>query len=142
VLLGTDVEGEARSVGAEHIVKCLNYLKRAPAVLISGGETTVTITGNGKGGRNSEYILGAALAAKDKSIYGLAAGTDGLDGNGGCAGALFTPMTLADAAEKGLDPQKFLDANDTGAFFAALDSQIVTGPTRTNVTDLRAILVV
>jgi len=142
VLLGTDVEGEARQIGAEHVLKSLTYLKHGPAVLISGGETTVTITGNGKGGRNSEYILGAALAAKDKPIYGLAAGTDGLDGNGGCAGALFTPMTLGDAAKKGMDPQKFLAANDTGTFFAALDSQIVTGPTRTNVTDLRAILVV
>jgi hydroxypyruvate reductase len=141
-LLGTDVEGEAREVGAEHVAKSFNYIKRGPAVLISGGETTVTITGDGKGGRNSEYILGAALAAKDKPVYGLAAGTDGLDGNGGCAGALFTPQTLAQAAKQGLDPQKFLAANDTGSFFKALDAQIVTGPTRTNVTDLRAILVI
>jgi glycerate 2-kinase len=143
IILGTDIEGEAREVGASHVAECHKHFGGKAFVILSGGETTVTITGTGKGGRNSEYILGAALAAQGKAhIYGLAAGTDGLDGNGGCAGAFFTPATLAAAAKKGMDPKKFLTANDTASFFAALDSQVITGPTRTNVTDLRAILVV
>ncbi len=143
VILGDNIEGIAREVGKTHIEYALRKLGQRPFVLISGGETTVHITGKGKGGRNSEYILGAALhAAGNSQIYGLAAGTDGLDGNGGCAGAFFTPKTLEQAAEKGLNPETYLFDNDTATFFAALDSQIVTGPTRTNVTDLRAILVV
>ena len=143
IILGTDIEGEAREVGAAHVAECHKHFGGKAFVILSGGETTVTVKGNGKGGRNSEYILGAALAAQGKAhIYGLAAGTDGLDGNGGCAGAFFTPSTLAVAGKKGMDPEEFLAASDTATFFAALGGQIVTGPTRTNVTDLRAILVV
>ncbi len=105
IVLGVDIEGEAREVGAKHVAECHKHFSGKSFVILSGGETTVTVKGSGKGGRNSEYILGAALAAQGKAhIYGLAAGTDGLDGNGGCAGAFFTPATLALAGKKGFDP--------------------------------------
>ena len=143
IILGDDIEGEARRVGADHALQAMRHLKKSPCVLLSGGETTVTITGSGKGGRNSEYLLGAVLAANGQAqIYGLACGTDGLDGSGGNAGAFFTPATLAQAAQKGLDAEVFLGDNDTYRFFTALDSLVVTGPTYTNVNDFRAILVV
>jgi hydroxypyruvate reductase len=111
-------------------------------VLLSGGETTVTVRGDGRGGRNVEFLLALALALQGRaSIYALAADTDGVDGAEEVAGASVTPDTLARARAAGRRPAHDLERNDAHAFFAALDDRIVTGPTRTNVNDFRAILV-
>ena len=113
-----------------------------PCVLLSGGETTVSVRGSGRGGRNTEYLLGLALALGGApGVWSLAADTDGIDGTENNAGAIATPDTLARAAARGLDPAALLAANDTYGFFAALGDLVVTGPTRTNVNDFRAILI-
>ena len=113
-----------------------------PLVLLSGGETTVATEGSGRGGRNAEYLLALAieLQAMD-AIYALAADTDGIDGTENNAGALITPDTLSRAQALGMDPEKLLANHDSYTCFAALDDLLVTGPTRTNVNDYRAILI-
>jgi hydroxypyruvate reductase len=109
---------------------------------LSGGETTVTVQGNGRGGRNVEFLLAFGLALGPAAdVHALAADTDGVDGMEPVAGAVWRPDTLARASALGLAPQGSLDANDAHAFFAALGDQVVTGPTRTNVNDFRAVLV-
>lgn len=139
VILGDAIEGEAREVAAEHAT-----LARAAApgtVLLSGGETTVTVRGNGRGGRNSEYLLALALALDGApGIYALAADTDGTDGTEDNAGAFIGPDTLVRARFKGVDPAARLADNDAWSVFAALDDLLVTGPTFTNVNDFRAIV--
>jgi hydroxypyruvate reductase len=111
-------------------------------LLMSGGECTVTRRGDGSGGPNAEFCLGLAAALNGApGIRGLACDTDGVDGMAPVAGALWRPDTLARAAALGLDPQAYLDANDAHTFFAALGDQVVTGPTRTNVNDFRAVLI-
>ncbi|MFT4615338.1 MAG: glycerate 2-kinase [Bacteroidia bacterium] len=145
--LGANIEGEAREVAAEHAAMALAVKADAmrsgrPVLILSGGETTVTVRGNGRGGRNSEYALALALALSGTSgIYGLAADTDGIDGSENNAGAFVSPDSLARAQSFGLDPMAMLDNNDGYSFFSALDDLLVTGPTRTNVNDFRAILV-
>lgn len=143
VVLGDDIEGEARLVAEDMASKVLALA--GPAVLISGGETTVTIADGaaGRGGRNTEFLLALACALEGRAgIWALAADTDGLDGaNLDTAGAIVTPDTLARAGAAGLDPQASLDAHDSGSFFAALSDLVATGPTLTNVNDFRAILV-
>ncbi len=145
--LGDCVEGEAREVGREHAA-----LARAvaagegevspPAIVLSGGETTVTVRGEGRGGRNAEYALGLALALDGApGIYAIACDTDGIDGSEDNAGAVIGPKTLARARALDLDPAASLEANDAYGVFAALGDLVVTGPTRTNVNDFRAILV-
>jgi hydroxypyruvate reductase len=116
---------------------------RAPCVLLSGGETTVTLRGRGKGGRNVEFLLalGVALAGAAR-VFAMAGDTDGVDGGAEVAGALLTPDTLARAAARGVDAKRCLAENDGHGFFAALGDQVVTGPTLTNVNDFRAILIV
>jgi hydroxypyruvate reductase len=113
---------------------------KRPSVLISGGECTVTIRGSGgRGGRCSEFLL--ALALEDvPNVHAIAADTDGIDGSEDNAGALLTPDSLARAAAKRLDAKKLLAANDSYGFFSALGDLVVTGPTRTNVNDYRAIV--
>ncbi len=114
----------------------------APLVLLSGGETTVTVRGSGKGGRNVECLLGFGLAAAGApGVFALMADTDGIDGSEPVAGAVWYPDSAARAAALGLDPQDFLDRNDAHSFFAALGDSLVSGPTRTNVNDFRAVLV-
>ena len=111
--------------------------------MLSGGETTVTVRGGGRGGRNVEYLLGEAIEASGSpQIWGLAADTDGVDGAEEIAGALFSPDTLARARDKGHDPKAMLQANDAHSFFEALGDSLITGPTRTNVNDFRATLIV
>jgi hydroxypyruvate reductase len=112
-------------------------------VIVSGGETTVRVVNpKGRGGRNLEYLLGLALALDGAPrIYAIACDTDGIDGTEDNAGAIVTPDTLARAAAAGLDARAMLDANNAYGFFAALGDLVVTGPTRTNVNDLRAILI-
>jgi hydroxypyruvate reductase len=147
LLLGDAIEGEAREVGrafagiarsiAEHGVPV-----NAPAVLLSGGETTVTVRGQGRGGRNAEFALGAMLALEGfRNIWGIACDTDGIDGSEDNAGARFGPDSLERARAAGLDPVAQLLANDAWSLFNGLDDLIVTGPTLTNVNDFRAILV-
>ncbi len=147
VLLGDSIEGEARDVakvmaGIALSTKQHGQPATAPCVLLSGGETTVTIKGTGRGGRNVEFLLSAAIAtAGTEGIYGLAGDTDGVDGQEEIAGAYFDPSTLRRAWDKGLRPVESLDNNDGHGFFEALDDALITGPTLTNVNDFRAILV-
>lgn len=144
VSLGADLEGEARELGALHAALALRLQKdrELPLVVLSGGETTVTVTGEGRGGRNAEYALGLAQAlAGTAGIYGIACDTDGIDGVEDNAGVLVTPDTLERAQAAGLDISEVLARNDAYSLFAALDDLVVTGPTRTNVNDFRAILI-
>lgn len=147
VVLGAHIEGEARVVAAEHaaLVRAVRREGRPaapPCVLLSGGETTVTVRGGGRGGRNAEYLLALAGALGDEQgVHALACDTDGLDGTEDNAGARLSPDTLARARALHLDAGDRLADNDAYGFFAALDDLIVTGPTRTNVNDFRAILV-
>ena len=146
VMLGDNLEGEARELGAAHARQALDLARRAGKpqahVILSGGETTVTVRGKGRGGRNVEYLLAEAIAADGAAgIWGLAADTDGVDGAEDIAGAIFTPDTLARARAKGRDPQAMLDDNDGHGFFEMLGDSLVTGPTRTNVNDFRATLI-
>jgi len=144
VMLGDNLEGEARELGAVHARQALDIAAKGgkPTVVLSGGETTVTVRGKGRGGRNVEYLLGEAIAAKGApAIWGLAADTDGVDGAEDIAGAVFTPDTLSRAKARGRDPQAMLDDNDGHSFFEMLGDSLVTGPTRTNVNDFRATLI-
>jgi glycerate 2-kinase len=144
VNLGGAVEGEARAVAADHARQALKIAAMGrPAALISGGETTVTITGAaGRGGRNTEYVLALALALEGRAdIHAIACDTDGIDGDSGMAGALVTPDTLARARAAGLDPAALLAAHRSAELFEAIGDAIVTGPTRTNVNDFRCLLI-
>jgi len=112
-----------------------------PAALISGGECTVTIRGGGRGGRCSEFLLALARELQGTAgAWALAADTDGIDGAEDNAGAIMTPDTMRRAAAAGLDARRLLDDNDAYRFFATLGDLVMTGPTRTNVNDYRAIL--
>ena len=145
--LGDALEGEAREVARDHAaearaVQATLAPDAAPVLLLSGGELTVTRRGDGVGGPNAEYALALALALNGApGIHAIACDTDGVDGAAEVAGAVIHPGTLARAAECGADPQLALDRNDAHSFFAALDDQVVPGPTLTNVNDFRAILI-
>jgi glycerate 2-kinase len=147
VLLGDRIEGEARNVAADHAHRALALQQGGRrAVMLSGGELTVTIRGRGRGGPNQEYALALALALKGApGITALAGDTDGTDGGAGAAndpaGALIDETTLARAQALGLDPANFLSDNDSTGFFARLGDLVETGPTWTNVNDFRAIVV-
>jgi hydroxypyruvate reductase len=147
VILSDCVEGEAREVGRQQAELVRRIVASGdpcapPCLLLSGGETTVTVRGAGCGGRNVEFLLGFGTALGPcAQVHALAADTDGVDGMAAVAGALWRPDTLARATARGLDPAACLDANDAHTFFAALGDQVVTGPTRTNVNDFRAVLV-
>jgi hydroxypyruvate reductase len=138
-----EVEGEAREAGAAHARRALERTAGGrPTVLLSGGELTVTFERAGAGGPNREYALAFALAARaHPRLWALAADTDGIDGTDDGAGAIATPDTLARAAALGLDPQAALAAHDSGGVFARLGDALTPGPTRTNVSDFRAVLV-
>ncbi|MDZ7851174.1 MAG: glycerate kinase [Halomonas sp.] len=143
-LLGDDLEGEARELGRAQGCLALTAREecRAPLLLLSGGETSVTVQGDGRGGRNVEYLLGLFETLRGaEGIHALAIDTDGIDGSEDNAGALFSPEDWALARSRGLDPVDYLSRNDAYTFFQSLDDLIVTGPTRTNVNDFRAILV-
>jgi hydroxypyruvate reductase len=147
VILGDGIEGEAREVakvfaGIAHQVVRHGQPAPAPAVLLSGGETTVTVRGRGRGGRNQEFLLALALALDGEAgIHAIACDTDGIDGTEGNAGAMLAPDSLARAAALGVDAKAMLADNDGHGLFSALGDLIVTGPTRTNVNDFRAILI-
>jgi hydroxypyruvate reductase len=147
LVLGDAIEGEAREVGfvmagIARQVRRFGQPAAAPCVLISGGETTVTVRGKGAGGRNVEFLLALALKLNGApGIHALAADTDGIDGAREVAGAFIDPTTLSRAHAAGIDPWASLADNDGHGFFVALGDQIVTGPTLTNVNDFRAILI-
>ena len=147
LILGDALEGEAREVGkvlAGVALSCARHGSpaRKPCVLLSGGETTVTVRGQGRGGRNSEFLLGLALALDGApGIDALAADTDGIDGSEDNAGAFIGPDTLARAQAAGVDVRACLAGNDAWYCFSQLGDLLVTGPTRTNVNDFRAILI-
>jgi hydroxypyruvate reductase len=146
-ILGDAIEGEARDAGKVFAGMALQVAERnqpfdAPCVLLSGGETTVTVRGRGRGGRNVEYLLSLAIALEGHSrIYALAGDTDGVDGQEEIAGGCIGPDSLARAWSLGLRPKDMLDNNDGHGFFSALGDSVITGPTLTNVNDFRAILI-
>ena len=141
----TRFEGEARDVAFDHAAVARRIADRGgpPAAILSGGETTVALRGEtGSGGRNREFLLALVVALDGrKGIHALACDTDGVDGDGAAAGAVATPDTGRRARALGLDPAASLARHDSGGFFAALGDEVVTGPTRTNVNDFRAILI-
>ena len=141
--LGTDVEGEAADVAARHARFAVAAAERgARAIILSGGELTVTHDGGGTGGPNREYALALAIALRGQAgVWAIAADTDGADGFPDAAGAVVTPDTLARARGLGLDPERALKIHDSGPIFRALGDDVVTGPTRANVADFRAIIV-
>jgi len=143
IVLGDDLEGEARALGAEHAALARSEAGNGrPIVLLSGGETTVTVTGNGRGGRNAEYLLGFGLAlGPTPGIWAIACDSDGIDGSEDNAGAIWAPDSLARAGAAGIDAAARLAANDAYGLFSDIGDLIVTGPTYTNVNDFRAILV-
>ena len=145
--LGADLEGEARDVAADHGQLALQARAQGKRVaILSGGELTVTVRGQGRGGPNQEYALALAALLRDSSgISALAGDTDGADGGAGSAadpaGAMIDHTTFAKMKSLGLDPQAYLQNNDASAFFAATGDLLLTGPTLTNVNDVRVILV-
>jgi len=147
VILGNAIEGEAREVGIVHAGiarQCGDWGQplEIPCVLISGGETTVAVRGNGRGGRNTEFLLSLGIATDGRNgIWALAADTDGIDGSEDNAGAILTPDMLQRARFADIDVKMRLADNDAYSVFAALNDLVMTGPTLTNVNDFRAILV-
>ncbi len=145
--LGDRIEGEARDVAKVHAglalqIKQYDEPVAKPCVVLSGGETSVTVRGKGKGGRNVEFALALAISlAGENGIHALAGDTDGVDGMEQIAGAIITPDTLVRARKIGLDPAGSLENNDAHSFFEKLGDQVITGPTQTNVNDFRAILI-
>jgi hydroxypyruvate reductase len=149
LILGDAIEGEAREVGTvmagiTRSVAMHGLPIAPPAVLLSGGETTVTIgdAGVGRGGRNTEFLLGLAVAlAGEKGVWALACDTDGIDGTEDAAGAFISPDTLSRASRLGLRARDFLSRHDSYTFFDCIGDLIRVGPTFTNVNDIRAVLI-
>lgn len=143
-ILGDAIEGEARDLGREQaaLAQKMQGEIKCPHLLLSGGECTVTRTGDGVGGPNAEYALSLAIALDSQTgIHAIACDTDGVDGAAEVAGAMVTPRTLGKARAAGIDPQNSLASNDAHSFFASIEDQVITGPTLTNVNDFRAILI-
>jgi hydroxypyruvate reductase len=146
-ILGDAVEGEARDVGKVMAGIALQVATHRqpfapPCILLSGGETTVTVRGSGRGGRNVEFLLALGIALNGHpGIWALAGDTDGVDGLEEIAGAILAPDTLARADRAGIRPHNALADNDGHGFFGTLGDAVVTGPTLTNVNDFRAILI-
>ena len=147
LVLGDAIEGEAREVALVHAgiarhARRWGQPARPPCVLLSGGETTVTVRGGGRGGRNAEFLLALAAALDDlPGVFALAADTDGIDGTESNAGAVYRPGLVSKARALGLDPRAALAANDGFGFFEALGALVETGPTLTNVNDFRAVVI-
>jgi len=138
--LGDAIEGEARDIARAHAAEA--RAATGPCAILSGGELTVTRTGDGIGGPNAEYALALAIALRGRAgVHAIACDTDGIDGAAEIAGATIGPETLARARRLGIDPALALGRNDAHGFFAAVGGQVVTGPTLTNVNDFRAILI-
>lgn len=146
-ILSDRVEGQARDIALMHAAIARQVVKNSqpfsrPCLILSGGETTVTVRGNGRGGRNTEFLLSFALAMEAlPGVYAIACDTDGIDGILDNAGALYMPDSLSRAGKKGLNARMLLEDNDGYRFFSELGDLLVTGPSRTNVNDFRAILI-
>ena len=146
-ILSDGIEGEARDIGLMHAALAKQVALHGqpfakPCVLISGGETTVTVRGDGRGGRNAEFLLSLATALDGHpDIHALACDTDGIDGSEDNAGAVYHPDSIQRASALGLRPRGMLENNDGYGFFSALGDLVVSGPTRTNVNDFRAVLI-
>lgn len=142
-----DLSGDARTLACEHAELAMQIAAgrgpvSPPCVVMSGGETTVNVKGDGRGGRNGEYALALAIALNGHpAIHAIACDTDGIDGTGDNAGCFVSPDILERAASAGIDAQQMLERNDSYGFFSATLDLIVTGPTRTNVNDFRALLI-
>lgn len=147
VLILGDLEGESREVAKVHAgiakqIRLHGQPIKAPCIILSGGETTVTVRGNGRGGRNAEFLLSLTDSLKGMAgVYAIAGDTDGIDGSEDNAGAIMTPFSYTRAGLQNLSASDELDNNNGYGYFAALDELIMTGPTRTNVNDFRAILI-
>ncbi|MDL2356209.1 MAG: glycerate kinase [Pseudomonadota bacterium] len=146
-ILSDEIEGEARDIALMHAALARNVALRGlpfsrPCVILSGGETTVTVRGSGRGGRNTEFLLSLAVALNGQpGVHAIACDTDGIDGSEDNAGALLAPETLQRAVAHGLRARAMLDNNDGYSFFEALGDLVVCGPTLTNVNDFRALLI-
>ena len=141
ILLTTSLDGEAKDIGKYLAEKAANYLTEGEKVVfISGGETTVTIKGSGKGGRNQEMILGSLEELADKNIVFSSFATDGIDGMSDAAGAIADTFTMKRALKNNLDPKEFLENNNSYEFFKNLDDLFLTGPTGTNVMDIQILV--
>ncbi len=146
VILSDSFEGEASELARAHAAVARSIERygdpvKTPVVLLSGGEATVTLRGDGMGGRNLEFALALLLALGEDGMHALSAGSDGVDGSSPAAGAFLTPDSWARARAAGLEARDFLERNDSGAFFAALGDTLVTGPSGHNLNDLRMIAV-
>jgi glycerate 2-kinase len=147
VILGDAIEGEAREVALVHAGIARQVMRhgqpvKAPCVLLSGGETTVTVRGSGRGGRNAEFLLALGIALDGaEGVWAFAGDTDGIDGTENNAGAIVGPDSLQRARALGMDAKSMLADNDGYSFFRSLDDLLITGPTMTNVNDFRAILI-
>jgi len=147
VILGDALEGESREVAMVHAGIARQARRHGqpagtPCVLLSGGETTVTVRGKGRGGRNAEFLLALAVALNgEPGVFALAADTDGVDGTEDNAGAILTPDSLARAAARNMDAKGMLADNDGYSFFSGVGDLVITGPTLTNVNDFRAVLI-
>ena len=147
LILGDSIEGEAAEVAKVHAGIAKQVLRHqqpvaSPCVLLSGGETTVSVRGNGRGGRNAEFALSLCVELGGSTgVFALVADTDGIDGSEDNAGVLAGPQTMARAESIALDAKAYLANNDAYSFFKALDQLVITGPTLTNVNDFRAILI-
>jgi len=140
-LLTTSLTGEAVEIGVFLVDKAKNYSKESGKyVFISGGETTVTIKGSGKGGRNQEMVLGSVECLADTDIVFASFATDGIDGKSDAAGAIADGFSLMEANKKDLNPIEFLSDNDSYEFFNKLEDLLMTGPTGTNVMDIQIIV--
>lgn len=141
LVLSDQVSGDAQAVARQHAALARSLAQRQPLALISGGETTVTLRPqHGRGGRNAEFLLALALALGDTPAWAIACDTDGIDGTEDNAGAVISPDTLARARSRGIDAAARLAAHDSHGFFSNLGDLVVSGPTRTNVNDYRALL--
>jgi len=146
-ILSDAMEGEARDVALVHAALAKQVARhdhpfRKPCVIISGGETTVTVRGQGRGGRNTEFLLSLAVALDGRpGVYAIACDTDGIDGSENNAGAVYLPDSMARAEKQELQARALLANNDGYSFFSALGDLVVSGPTRTNVNDFRAVLI-
>ncbi|MCK5120310.1 MAG: glycerate kinase, partial [Candidatus Latescibacteria bacterium] len=147
LILSSQIEGETKEVASVHAgiakeIAASGQPVLRPACVLSGGETTVTIRGDGKGGRNQEFALAGAMAIEGmRDVVLFSAGTDGTDGPTDAAGGMVDGGTVARAFEKGLDPRDFLERNDSYAFLDQVGDLVVTGPTGTNVMDVRLVMV-
>ena len=148
LVLSSSIEGEAREVAIDHMIRARNVLSgsnpiRPPACIISGGETTVTIRGDGLGGRNQEFALAAAIEIDGLGgVVAFSGGTDGTDGPTDAAGGIVDGTTVQRGRDKGLDARSYLERNDSYPFLKTVGDLLITGPTLTNVMDLRVVLIV